>query len=453
VFLITLASKELFMKNRTLASYFSSLLVFVASSLLSLCTMNAHALPAFANQTGHNCVACHAGGQFPELTPYGRIFKMTGYTIGEKSMQTAVMAVAGASRIKNLDAVTNAAAQNGTPLATPINNGKLDIETASVMLGGRIADNIGAFIQFTADNGYGAGNQVAADNMDIRYADQIVTPERDLIYGFSLNNDPSVSDPWNTAPAWNNYVPAPGTKGANAFTDSTAAYGSNGINGSPVGLTTYAFLNKTWYGEVGLYRSATNLFSFFQTGQTTPIYLNGTNPYWRVAYNKEWGPNSLMVGALGMTAHTFYTDSVAYPNLNQATGPGDPGNYVTTRFRGVDMQYQYLLDPHTVTVQVTYQNQNTGVAANDTVDPPTSVNVFRAKGTYVYQAKYGASYSYFNATDGSSQGSTAEVFYIPIQNVRVGLQYTAYSELSAMTLNGASASDANTMRFYVWAAY
>ena len=42
----------------------------------------AHSIPLFARQTGQNCMACHAGGQFPELTPYGRMFKLTGYTIG-----------------------------------------------------------------------------------------------------------------------------------------------------------------------------------------------------------------------------------------------------------------------------------------------------------------------------------------------------------------------------------
>ena len=30
------------------------------------------AIPLFARQTGQNCVACHAGGQYPELTAYGR---------------------------------------------------------------------------------------------------------------------------------------------------------------------------------------------------------------------------------------------------------------------------------------------------------------------------------------------------------------------------------------------
>ena len=76
---------------RTAASHWAFLLlVLIALQGLSL---SAHALPLFARQTGQNCVACHAGGQFPELTPYGRLFKMTGYTIGERTVPLSAMAV------------------------------------------------------------------------------------------------------------------------------------------------------------------------------------------------------------------------------------------------------------------------------------------------------------------------------------------------------------------------
>jgi hypothetical protein len=40
----------------------------------------ARAIPAFAAQTGEPCSACHIG--FPQLTPYGRLFKMEGYVAG-----------------------------------------------------------------------------------------------------------------------------------------------------------------------------------------------------------------------------------------------------------------------------------------------------------------------------------------------------------------------------------
>ena len=64
------------------------------AALVALLPSTANALPSYARQTGQNCVACHAGGQFPELTPYGRLFKLTGYTTGERALPLSVMGVA-----------------------------------------------------------------------------------------------------------------------------------------------------------------------------------------------------------------------------------------------------------------------------------------------------------------------------------------------------------------------
>src|SRR6516225_2969052 len=58
--------------------------VLGAASLLTfavLCVVvvrPVQALPSYARQTGQQCAACHNG--FPELTPYGRQFKLNGYT-------------------------------------------------------------------------------------------------------------------------------------------------------------------------------------------------------------------------------------------------------------------------------------------------------------------------------------------------------------------------------------
>jgi hypothetical protein len=37
------------------------------------------AVPSFARQTGMACAACHT--VFPELTPFGREFKLNGYVL------------------------------------------------------------------------------------------------------------------------------------------------------------------------------------------------------------------------------------------------------------------------------------------------------------------------------------------------------------------------------------
>ena len=50
------------------------------ATLLWVVATHASAVPSFARQTGQECAACHVS--WPELTPYGRFFKATGYTIG-----------------------------------------------------------------------------------------------------------------------------------------------------------------------------------------------------------------------------------------------------------------------------------------------------------------------------------------------------------------------------------
>ena len=281
--------------------------------------------------------------------------------------------------------------------------------------------------------------------MDIRYADQIVTPTRNLIFGVSLNNKPSVSDPWNTSSAWMQYVPQSAGKGANTYTDANNGYPINGLQGLAAGMTAYAFLDKTYYGEVGFYKTANSTLSFLNSGNDAN-YLTGTNPYWRFAYNKEWGAQNLMIGMSGINTH--YLDPSASGAIT------DPNSYLYSQLKGVDFQYQYLLDPHTVTVQGAFQKQVTNPALNNPNPASTAVDILRLKGSYIYQAKYGASAAYFNYSDGSLQGGTYEVFYMPLQNLRVGLQYTAYSKLTAITSGSlALASDANTFRLYVWVAY
>jgi hypothetical protein len=43
-------------------------------------TRTASAVPSYARQTGQPCATCHTA--WPELTPFGRQFKLMGYTSG-----------------------------------------------------------------------------------------------------------------------------------------------------------------------------------------------------------------------------------------------------------------------------------------------------------------------------------------------------------------------------------
>src|ERR1700675_4845696 len=53
---------------------------FLTGFLTIACAPPAQALPSFARQTGQPCGTCHTS--FPGLTPFGRRFKLLGYTTG-----------------------------------------------------------------------------------------------------------------------------------------------------------------------------------------------------------------------------------------------------------------------------------------------------------------------------------------------------------------------------------
>ena len=485
-------------------------LILSAMQRLAICALfmlatlpdDADAIPAFARQTGQNCVACHAGGQWPELTPYGRLFKLTGYTTGQRTVPISAMVVASLSKVANTSKSDN-------PAFDFQKDGKVILATASLLLGGKVTDNIGAFAQITYDpyavqdgNGSFHGHS-SADNIDIRYADRYIDSRHDLIFGISANNKPSVSDPWNTVAAWMQYVPVPSPT-SSRFVDGNAPYPGFGAGGNIAGLTAYAFWNETVYVEAGGYGTSRGVTRFMSAGvaDADNTKLRGINPYVRLAYNRQWGAHNLMIGTSGMVARVY----------DDPLDTSDPATTHRYTDLAVDAQYQYLLDPHAVTAQFAYtRNRHVYPAslANQTVafvgaggtalpltNPSDTNHVLRAKLSYVYRAKYGGSLGVFNLTgstntanltagldpvsltitqdpaaqapstrrvDGNrtgslaSRGLTLETFWTPIQYLRIGAQYTAYLRFNGAASNydgfGRNASDNNSLFVYAWVAY
>ncbi len=425
------------------------LIALMALCINILMPLVAHAIPAYARQTGQNCQACHAGGQFPELTPYGRLFKLTGYTLGSRNIPISVMGVASLSKSLHPDSDPQF-----------VKDSNLIFQTGSVFLGGKITDNVGLFAQATYNNYDGdSGYQGVwgSDNFDMRYADRYISPTSDIIFGVSLNNNPSVTDVWNSAPAWIIYAPTQfGVTGPDAgpIVDSLGA--------QVAGVNAYVMWNNLLYAEVGGYQTANGVFSFLSQGTSdaNQIKLSGTNPYVRLALTHEWGAQNIMVGMFGLNANI-------YPDNTMQSGPT-----IQYRDRGIDAQYQYLLDPQTVSAQFSYVREtiNNGVATGIASNPSNVLNSLRIKGTYIYEARYGTSLSFFNTTGTAdttlyssanaspdTQGWTPEIFYIPIQNIRIGLQYYAYQKFDGASTNydgnGRNAKDNNTAFLYVWGAY
>jgi hypothetical protein len=248
-------------------------------------------------------------------------------------------------------------------------------------------------------------------------------------------------------------------------------------------MNAYVYWNDTVYAEIGAYQAANRGFSFLSQGYPDVTALKGqSNPYWRLALNHDWGANSAMIGLFGMNAEI-------YANSPDTFGP-------TIRYRdiGIDSQYQYILDPHMFSAQFSYIRENQSYAdelynlANPNYQGPYSnssntLNYLRLKGTYICQAKYGASLGYVAVSGSADAGAymsspdsngnpvpfgnanstpntrvwIPEIFWTPIQNVRVGLQYYKFTQYNGSSANydgnGRNASDNNTAFLYVWGAY
>jgi hypothetical protein len=438
-------------------------------ALVALCLFQAstaQALPVFARQTGQSCVACHAGGQFPELTPYGRMFKLNGYTFGERTIPVAAMTTADLTKTRrNHDASGNVISpKDGDPIW----------DAASIFLAGKITDKIGGFAQFTYSNydhqdsnGRWVGH-VGSDNTDFRYVDRIIGDGSDLVLGATIHNNPTVQDVWNTAPAWS-YPYISSTISAVAPLQNLPII-EGGLAQQVVGIGGYLYWNQTIYAELSAYSTADGIWSFLSKGNKAgdlahpQTYLRGQNPYWRIALTRDWGPHSVMLGTFGLNVNVYPNDINAFPIFTQGV----------TRYRdlGVDAQYQYLLEPHTITAQARYVRENISDPNNLVYGDSQSANLksLRLKASYIYQAKYGVSFSFFNITGSTdsvayansanfspaTQGWTPEIFWIPVQYVRVGLQYTHFTKTlgtrSNYDGNGRNARDNDTLFLYLWAA-
>jgi len=450
--------------------------------VLAVCAASAaQAVPSFARQTGMACEACHT--VWPELTHFGRVFKANGYTLDNLKQVRGVTAqreeILSLASLPPLSLMVQA---SYTQIATPLpdssgtgssQNGTVSFpQQISLFYAGKIAPHAGAFIQLTYGNDSGT---IGIDNTDIRFAGLKTLPgDQSLIYGVSLNNNPTVQDLWNTTPAFGFPYAA-----SNIAPGAPAAAQIDGSRGQDVaGLTFYALWNEALYGELGVYRSAKQGTAGPLDSATAGGVVAGAAPYFRVAYEHNWGRHSLEAGLYGMTMKV-------YPDLG--AGYGQPLHGPTDNYKDVaqDVQYQYMGDKHLFSVAATRIHEVQTLTASslaaqvDTVS--TDLTTVRATATYYYKRRFGGSIGYFSTTGGVSaytapdtttdpvtpgavslspadtKGWMAELNYVPWLNTKFSVQYTAFNKFAGFNSNydgsGRNASDNNTLYILAWLSY
>jgi hypothetical protein len=436
--------------------------VMPASLARSLAAIHTN-VPAYSRQTGLACSSCHY--QFPQLTPFGRLFKLNGYTLtglqtigqpgdsaGKESLKLAPIPGIAAMVVTSLTQTSKSVpgTQNGTA-SLP--------EQFSLFAAGAITPNIGAFTQFTyaaVDGSFGI------DNIDIRYANHSSLADRDLIYGLTLHNNPTVQDVWNTVPAWS--YPFMSSSSAPSSIASTLIDG--GLGQQVLGLGAYSLYDNLLYTEFTAYRSAPQGVAAPLDSSATNV-VSGVIPYWRVALQHETPSTSLMLGTFGFNAHLF------------PEGVSGLRNHTTDV--AVDAQVEQREGAATWIGRASYIHERQQLFATQEAGGADNIEqtlaTTRASVAYLPNLRYGLTLGYFQTTGstdatlyapepvvGSSTGrpntagAIGEIDYNAWQNARVGLQYVAYNKFNGSSSaydvsGGRSASDNNTLYLYLWFAF
>ena len=428
----------------------------------------ASAVPSYARQTGLACEACHT--VFPQLTPFGRVFKASGYTLfntlkvqdinkfKQSTLSLSDMPPISAMVMASTSVAAKANDSDSSKTSTDLP------QQLSLFYAGRIADNVGAFIQLTYDDQSGT---VGIDNTDIRFADVANFEGHNLIYGVSLNNNPTVQDLWNTAPAWSQpFIASPALQSPATITQIEGNF-AQGV----AGLAAYGFLDQAFYAEFGVYRSALQGASVAFSGSSNNNVISGVAPYWRAAYEFDWGKNSWEIGTMGL-----------YSALNNPTTPAGGAinvslqNAPTDKFldAGLDSEYEYIDDDDQFSVDARWIHENqtldASFAAGLSNNHSDSLDSVSLNATYFWRRRFGGTLGFFNLSGsqdplyyGTFKGNSnstwglAEVDYVPWLNIKLGLQYTAYMKFNGADSNydgaGRNASDNNLLFAYLWLAF
>ncbi len=436
---------------------------------------SANAVPSYARQTGMACAACHV--EFPELGHFGRDFKLGGYTltttpsVEEKTPveRLGLNATPPFSAMLQISYTSLKKAQPDTAKANKnAQNGDLLLpQQLSLFYAGRITTNVGSFMQLTYD---GVADKLSIDNTDVRVADNADWGGNRATYGLTINNNPTVQDLWNTAPAWSfPYASSPLAPAPAAATqlDGSLAQKVAGI-GAYVG---YHLGQDLLYAELTGYRSmqpgAISAHGLDSTA--TSDVIKGLAPYLRLAYEHAWGDNTWEVGLF---------------DLNVETTPHGSAVDVATDKRhdlAIDTQYQHHASDSTFSIQAIniHEKQDWGseshggAAAQQVSNSHDTLTTTKLMGKYYFKREYGATVQVVRthgdadsllyapaSVSGSANGSpdsrywVYELDYMPRDNTRFALQYTAYNKFNGGTSNydgsNRDAKDNNTLYLYGW---
>ena len=418
-------------------------------------------IPSFSRQTKLPCNACHTA--FPQLTQFGRLFKLNGYTMTGIETVTAGKGAAGEGLTLDLIPPVSVMLQSSVTHVSSAPPGTQNDQVEfpdqlSLFVGEAITPRIGTFLQFTYA---GPDGSFGWDNADIRFANHGTLVGRPLIYGVTLNNNPSVQDVWNSTPAWS--WPFTGSSVAPTPVAATAIEGD--LAQRVAGLGAYIFWNNLLYAELSGYRSAPQ-GGPHPADATAEQTIKGVTPYWRVALSHAAGKQDIEVGTFGLATR-------AYPSGVS----GLTNQYIDV---GVDGQYSYSFGNSNLTVHGSYvheqQRLNAGFDSGASQNSRDVLRSFKADANLVLPSGIAPGLGYFSSSGGAdaglyppgevfgsssgrpnSNGVIAELDFNPWLNTRLTAQYVLYSKFNGSRDNydgaGRGAADNNTLYVMAWLVF
>ncbi len=425
----------------------------------------ARAVPAFAQQTGQPCKACHVGGFGPELTKFGREFKLGGYTLrAHASVPLAAMALAS---------FTHTAKDQSPPPEHFHGNDNVALDQLSLFVAGGIGSHLGGFAQLVTYDG--VERHVAWDNIDLRAVTDAKILGADSILGITLNNNPTVQDPWNTLPAWG----FPFTDTAVSPTPGAGELIDDPLAGNAVGLSGYAWLDHEFYVEGGGYSSPSRGFlNFVGMDPADPGSLHGIAPYGRVAYQSDLAGGTFEAGANILKA-------AINPGRERSSGFTDA--YTDWGIDGSWLKSIGKADSISANVRFEHEHGNLRASCalalvgdgSDAGCARYDLDEWRGAIRYNWHDRLGVTISPFSITGTQnlnlyggngrpdSNGVMGQIDYTlwpagnsplgPLVNARLGIQYTAYGKFNGRRRNfdnaGGNATDNNALRLFSWIAF
>jgi hypothetical protein len=401
----------------------------------------------------------------PQLTEYGRQFKLNGYTFkkqdGSLNIPLAATIIGGYSNVSK-------AAPTPSPYSDKQN---LALQDVSVYFAGGITEHLGAFVKATYDNIF---RNAAWDTLDVRYARTVDLGGRSAVVGITVNNNPTAQDLWNSTPVWgfpylsSELVP---------FGGSTAPILDQQLGNTVLGASAYSMIDSRWYVELGFYRGVSNKWLANLGDPGASPHIVGAAPYARIAWHQQKGSHYLQVGLVGFSVkqQPFTTTS----ETNRST------DY------GIDGSYQFNIGtPQAFDAHVSWIHEKRNLDASFAIGASDStsnnLDTFEMDVSYIMDQTWATTAAVFNTNgstnhlmfspapvNGSASGAPTTGGYTlrfewvpfgktgswasPWVNVRLGLQYKGYWRFNGGSSNydgfGRSASDNNSVFLYAWLAF